>query len=60
MGLGKHFYFVKLARILDFKFMPTFMGFLCSMQENRRSFFWHEAADKNLIHQGAWSYLKTT
>lgn len=59
MGLAKLFYFVKLARILDFKFMPSFMGFLCSMKGNRLGFIWHKVADKNLIHQAAWRYLKT-
>lgn len=56
-GLGKHFYFVKLIRIHDTKFIPTSMV-LCSMKENRQSFFCHEAADKNLNHWGTRIYLK--
>lgn len=55
--LSKHFYFVKLVIIHNIKFIPTFMVF-CSVKENRQSLICHEAADKNLNHWSALTYLK--
>lgn len=57
-GLGQTLLFCQISQNTWSQIYANFYVFLCSMQENRQSLIWHEAADKNLIHQGVWTYLK--